>query len=206
MEVALELQPALVLMDIQMPRMDGKEAIRQLRSRNFKQPILVMSAYAMQEDIDSALRAGADGYITKPVDFDRFFYEVRKVLIGSDIRTGDMPEDIPSCCLEKEKSRWLRFSPGVSPRLRSIFIKDAGRKLKVLNRVKSGDDLRELWDEVKTIAHGYKGSAAHFGLSCLEKIARQLDEGMRDGFPDKTVMGYLRQLYYLLEQILEENK
>lgn len=205
-ELALEHQPALVLMDIQMPRMDGKEAIRQLRQQDFKQPILVMSAYAMQDDIDSALRAGADGYITKPVDFDRFFYEVRKLLRASPTTVANSSHDIPFCCLEKNKGRWLRFSPGVSSRLRAIFMKDARQKLEVLRRVESGEQLRELWDEVKTVAHGYKGSAAHFGLSCLEALARQLDEGMRDGLDEKVLMGYLRQLSYLLESILEENK
>jgi PAS domain S-box-containing protein len=207
LDLALEKQPALVLMDIQMPRMDGKEAIRELRSRNFRQPILVMSAFAMQDDIDSALRVGADGYITKPVDFDRFFYEVRKLLSVSDgnPHTGNT-DDVPSCCLEKDKGRWLRFSPGVSPRLRSIFMKDAGQKLETLNRVASARQLREFWNEVKTIAHGYKGSAAHFGLSCLEKLSRQLDEGMRDGLPEQKLMAYLRQLSTLLEHIIEENK
>ncbi len=204
--MALKHQPALVLMDIQMPRLDGKEAIKRLRKKNFINPILVMSAYAMQDDIDSALRVGADGYITKPVDFDRFFYEVRKLLaVPQGESSGDSPGDIPSCCLEKSKERWLRFSPGVSPRLRSIFMKDADEKLAILNRARSGGDLREYWDEVKTIAHGYKGSAAHFGLSCLEKLARQLDEGMRDGLPERTLLGFLRQLIYLLEEIIKEN-
>jgi CheY-like chemotaxis protein/anti-sigma regulatory factor (Ser/Thr protein kinase) len=57
----------VVLMDIQMPEMDGNEAIRKLRAEGFTKPIIALSAHAMKEDQEETERAGADEYLTKPV-------------------------------------------------------------------------------------------------------------------------------------------
>jgi signal transduction histidine kinase len=61
----------VVLMDIQMPILDGLEATRQLRQQGFNGPILALSARAMQEDRTRFLEAGCNDHIAKPVDLDR---------------------------------------------------------------------------------------------------------------------------------------
>lgn len=63
-------QPELILMDIQLPGMDGLELTRKLRSdaRYKNIPIVAITAYAMKGDKEKALAAGCDGYIAKPID------------------------------------------------------------------------------------------------------------------------------------------
>lgn len=63
----------LVLMDIQMPIMDGLEATRQLRDHDYVKPIISLTANAMQADRNRCFAAGANDYLTKPLDLPRFY-------------------------------------------------------------------------------------------------------------------------------------
>ncbi|MBX3016384.1 MAG: PAS domain-containing protein [Bdellovibrionaceae bacterium] len=65
---ALQFNPDAVLMDIQMPDMDGYEAYRQLRSSRFEKPVIALTAHALKSERDRALNAGFTSYLTKPID------------------------------------------------------------------------------------------------------------------------------------------
>jgi two-component system cell cycle response regulator DivK len=69
-ELALEHAPALVLMDVQLPGIDGIEALARLRAdeRTRAIPVLALTAQAMQGDRERFLSTGFDGYLSKPVD------------------------------------------------------------------------------------------------------------------------------------------
>lgn len=69
-ELALSFGPALVLMDVQLPGIDGVEALERLRrdERTASIPVLALTAQAMQGDRERFLGAGFDGYLSKPVD------------------------------------------------------------------------------------------------------------------------------------------
>jgi hypothetical protein len=71
---ARELQPGLVLLDMQLPDIDGLEVLAQLRADPATRaiPVIALSANAMPDDIDRALAAGCSGYWTKPLDFRAF--------------------------------------------------------------------------------------------------------------------------------------
>jgi two-component system, cell cycle response regulator DivK len=77
--LAAESTPALVLMDIQLPDIDGAEALQRLRSneRTAAIPVLALTAQAMQGDRERVLAAGFDGYLSKPVDVDELIAAVR---------------------------------------------------------------------------------------------------------------------------------
>jgi two-component system, cell cycle response regulator DivK len=82
--VAAESAPALVLMDIQLPDLDGAEALQRLRSdeRTAGIPVLALTAQAMQGDRERFLAAGFDGYLSKPVDIDELIATVQRYCDG----------------------------------------------------------------------------------------------------------------------------
>ncbi len=78
--LACDHQPDLVLMDIQLPDMDGTSALRRLRSepRTAALRVIALTAFAMGEDRDRLLAAGFDGYISKPIDVKQFSQQVQR--------------------------------------------------------------------------------------------------------------------------------
>jgi len=77
-----EFQPRLILMDIQLPGMDGLTLTRQLKADPRTSGILIIAAtaYAMKGDAERARAAGCDGYITKPIDTRRLPHDIERYL------------------------------------------------------------------------------------------------------------------------------
>lgn len=82
LKLAAEKSPALVLMDIQLPGMDGITAMKQLKadSNTAKIPIIAITASAMTNNRQAMLAEGFDGYQTKPITLKDFLGEVERVL------------------------------------------------------------------------------------------------------------------------------
>ncbi|MDD5297058.1 MAG: response regulator [Rhodocyclaceae bacterium] len=72
------VMPALILLDLKLPRVDGLEVLRRVRAdvRTCLLPVVVLTTSREQQDIHEAYSFGANSYIRKPVDFERFIYAV----------------------------------------------------------------------------------------------------------------------------------
>jgi len=83
--LARDLHPALILMDIQLPGMDGLEAIGVLKASDATReiPVIALTALAMKGDEERILAAGCDGYIAKPMSYKSFLATVAAQLEGS---------------------------------------------------------------------------------------------------------------------------
>ncbi len=89
--LAQEAGPGLILMDLQLPAMNGIEALGHLRSdpRTEAIPVIAVTASAMTQDRQQIMAAGFDGYQTKPISVKEFLVAVRQVLDGRPRAGGD---------------------------------------------------------------------------------------------------------------------
>lgn len=79
----------IVLMDIQMPQLDGYEATRRLRQQGYTRPIVALTAHALKEEKDRCLSAGCNEHFTKPVDRKQLIVLIEKLVRSRDV---DKPE------------------------------------------------------------------------------------------------------------------
>jgi len=81
-EVAAAEQPDVILMDLEMPVVDGWEATRRLRDNPQTRdiPIIALSAHALAGERDRAIAAGCDEFDTKPIEFDRLVATVQRIV------------------------------------------------------------------------------------------------------------------------------
>jgi len=81
-EMAVSLKPDLILLDIQLPMMDGHAVARNLRQNTdlADTPIVAVTSYAMAGDREKVMEAGCNGYIEKPIDPDTFMTQVEQHL------------------------------------------------------------------------------------------------------------------------------
>lgn len=81
-DFAMEHKPDAILMDIKMPVMDGLEATRQIRKFNAEVPIIAVTAFAYDRDRQKALEAGANDYLSKPLNGERLRQKLRELILG----------------------------------------------------------------------------------------------------------------------------
>ena len=89
-----ELRPDVVLLDIQMPRLSGVEATRQIKARFPEVRILILTAYDDDPYVFALLQAGADGYLLKTVEVDDLLRGVRAVYRGESVLSPEVTQKV----------------------------------------------------------------------------------------------------------------
>jgi CheY-like chemotaxis protein len=94
-ELAKTVVPFLILLDIQLPTMDGYAVARALRENSAlrETPIVAVTSYAMAGDRERAIEAGCSGYIEKPINPDTFVEEIERALSRSAVSVDPGTED-----------------------------------------------------------------------------------------------------------------
>ena len=89
LELALDLRPDLIILDIGLPKRSGIQVARELRSRAFTAPVLMLTARDTVSDKVTGLDAGADDYLAKPFDYDELLARVKALLRRSTLRADE---------------------------------------------------------------------------------------------------------------------
>ena len=196
---------ACILMDLQMPVMDGFEAAREIRRMEKYRdiPIIAMTAHAMAGDKERCLEAGMNDHTPKPVDPEKLFQALSKWISGGGKKAAIRMEDAPSASGAKVKGEEDIF-PFLSAPLPGINI-DAALKLVAGNKKLfrniliefaetfegSHEEISRLLSGQKTaeagrLVHTIKGTSGNIGAAGLQSAAIALEEGLRENDMKKT--------------------
>jgi CheY-like chemotaxis protein/HPt (histidine-containing phosphotransfer) domain-containing protein len=177
----------VVLMDCQMPEMDGYEATAEIRRRegNIKHtPIVAMTAHALQGDREKCLDAGMDDYISKPVKPE----DLAEVLERAFARSGDANEVVvldetatPPVDMDR-----LREAIGSEPEeiseILDVYLSQMAKDLDKLATAVTSGNARE----VDLIAHNCAGTSANCGMVAVVESLRGLETAGRQGCLDNA--------------------
>jgi two-component system, sensor histidine kinase and response regulator len=169
----------VVLMDVQMPIMDGLEATRVIRARERNTdrhvPIVAMTAHAMKGDRERCLAAGMDHYVSKPIRAARLFEALAAAACG--MPGADIPPDEGTPARLGQVVDWgeaLHSVNGDRQLLREIveaFLDESPRLLATIRTAIEQSDGRTL----QRAAHTLKGSTRYFGATQVSEMALQLE-------------------------------
>jgi PAS domain S-box-containing protein len=175
----------LILMDVQMPVMDGLEAARRIRALGgaaAQTPIVALTANAMRSDQDACLAAGMDDFVSKPLDPDGFLRVIGRFMTGAAAEAADghpatPPAEAPDLD-DAQLDGLTRLMPAA--RLRTIietFLASAQTRLQRIEAAAKAGDLTGLARE----AHDLKGVSGNFGARRLQQLAERLEQAAKAG-------------------------
>lgn len=207
----------LILMDINMPNLNGIDATKQLHEKGIKTPIVALTANALKGDRENFLNEGMDGYLSKPVDMEKL-YEVlvqfnipspQKETISSSVseissvatkeeEIAIYPVDkvVASLLLAKEK---MGFSVAIIKRLFESFTSNSHATIEELMDAVKANDRQMLKDK----AHALRGTSLSLHLNEISEVCHLLEYG-QEGLEDKDYRALAYKLNQLLQSIFDQ--
>lgn len=205
----------IVLMDMQMPVMDGCQATETIREFDHKLPIVAMTANAMIADKNKCLASGMNDYITKPIDANTLFDVISRwatpstkpapinenkqahAELTSDPQST-LPVRLPGIEIQEGLKR-CQGNMGLYLRFFSDFRRDYSGSTQKLTDFANNNEIAS----IKTLAHTIKGLAANLAAKSLAKITEELEQApaMSKSDLDKTINLFDTELIIFLASI-----
>lgn len=152
----------VILMDMNMPEMDGYEAVRTLRGRGYARPILALTANAMPGDSERSLAAGCNAHLTKPID--------RSLLVRTIAKHATEPG-------EGEVVVSLYADDPEMAIILEAFVWRLGGQVSAMGEALA--DRR--YDDLRRLAHGLKGAGGGYGYPALSDASKTLEDAATAG-------------------------
>jgi CheY-like chemotaxis protein len=188
----------LVLMDVQMPEMDGIETTQRIRKGEIPAcshiPIIAMTAHAMKGDRERCLAAGMDGYVSKPINASQLEDAISGSVRQSDAESTQQErvERLPETLAPWNRNHTLESLGGDEKLLQEvieIFLEEAPKHLAALHLAVAQGDA----EAIEAIAHGLKGELGYLNVPEAHRMAGELESLGRSSDLDgaATLLGRL---------------
>ncbi|HEY7544516.1 MAG TPA: response regulator [Blastocatellia bacterium] len=199
----------IVLMDCQMPEMDGYEATKEMRLRegdSRRAAIIAMTANALEGDREKCLASGMDDYLTKPLNQEELAAALKRWTAPKDMNSpndtsSEHPDPLQSAL--REGLRKLAGGSGQEAivRLINLFIKDTSERLADMRAAADGKALGQT-------AHALKGSCGYLGAKRMASICEAIEEVGRAGASDRALIliDLLEEEFVRVREALEVEK
>jgi PAS domain S-box-containing protein len=173
----------LVLMDMQMPVLDGFTATRRLREQGSTLPIVALTANAMKGFEQELLAVGCTAYLTKPIDIDKLLETLAGLLHAERVHAHRLAGGEATTSRAEPGGQGARL-PVTSrladhPRLRDVvrrFALQLGERMQAFEQARQANDS----DAVARLAHWLKGAAGTVGFDVFTEPARELEQAAKD--------------------------
>ncbi len=173
----------LVLMDMQMPEMDGIEATRAIRRAGIEVPVVALTANVMQKHRDAFKAAGCNGFLGKPID-----REVLKQVLGQYLS-------------QEEKGKAVLAADPIidlmDDELMAIFVERTTEHRNLLQQAFDDQD----WEQVRFVSHTIKGSGTSFGYPELTRLGKVVNDAI-ERHDETGIREQVTQLIAALNKIL----
>jgi CheY-like chemotaxis protein/HPt (histidine-containing phosphotransfer) domain-containing protein len=192
LEAQGEIPFDLVLMDLQMPKMDGFEATAAIRNKEPESkkhlPIIALTAHAMKGDREACLAAGMDGYVAKPLKADELFATIKEVIARhKDSESGETGGDINLTAVFHGEQALANFDGDTKlmGEVIGLFLKEYPAQMAEIGQAIRESDPQRL----NRAAHALKGSVGNFCARSAHELALRLEmmgkEDKLDGASDE---------------------
>ncbi|MCC7335648.1 MAG: response regulator [Pirellulaceae bacterium] len=199
-QLATEQEWDVILMDMQMPVMDGYTATRTLRAQGYHKPIIALTAHAMQQAEQECRDAGCSGFMTKPINFDRLIAtlaEIAGIAVETTAKTLTLPdcEPVAAEVREHDDEPIVSTLPLHKERFRVIveqFASTLDERFDALESALMAGDTRTLAE----LSHSLKGASGNCGFSSLAEVAALLERSAQSSELETApqVLDQLRQI------------